>query len=102
MKKTNKDWTNRPVSVDIQAKRWFDGVNGNTYHSVRVCIDGSEIGSVPFAYGYERQYEQTALDLINAHFASSLKINDIFHSMYRNKFIKLAVNVHDVKRRKDL
>ena len=44
------------------AKRWFDRVNGNTYHSVRIIRnkDGKMI-ACPFTYGYERAYEQTAL-----------------------------------------
>ncbi len=42
--------------------RWFDKVNGNTYHSVRVtrCEDGKTI-YCPFQYGYGDHYRQTAL-----------------------------------------
>jgi hypothetical protein len=44
------------------ARRWFDKVNGNTYHSVR--ITDNETGkaiAVPFQYGYGDCYRQTAL-----------------------------------------
>lgn len=44
------------------AVRWFDKVNGNTYHSVKItrCRDGAVI-VCPFQYGYGTQYEATAL-----------------------------------------
>jgi hypothetical protein len=42
--------------------KWFDRVNGNTYHSVSIlrCSDG-EILNCPFQYGYGDAYRQTAL-----------------------------------------
>ena len=45
-----------------RAVRWFDRVNGNTYHSVRVT--NNETGETiycPFQYGYGDQYRETAL-----------------------------------------
>ena len=45
-----------------QAIKWFDKVNGNTYHSVR--ITNNKTGKVlycPFEYGYGDQYRYTAL-----------------------------------------
>ena len=52
----------RKIKFTVIAKRWFDKVNSNTYHSVR-CIrekDGAVIvGSM--RYGYGTAYEQTAL-----------------------------------------
>lgn len=47
------------------AVRWFDRINGNTYHSVRVTKldDGKEIVS-PMQYGYGDSYRQTALKLM--------------------------------------
>lgn len=45
------------------AARWFDRVNGNTYHSVRITRneDGATL-VCPFQYGYGDHYRQTALD----------------------------------------
>ena len=54
---------NRVIKFTVIAKRWFDKVNGNTYHSVR-CIrheDGAVVVH-PFTYGYGNHYQQTALD----------------------------------------
>lgn len=45
-----------------RACRWFDKVNGNTYHSVRItrATDGAVL-VVPFQYGYREHYRQSAL-----------------------------------------
>jgi hypothetical protein len=45
------------------AVKWFDKVNGNTYHSVKVTRtrDGAVL-ACPYSYGYGDQYRQTALD----------------------------------------
>lgn len=46
----------------IEVCRWFDKVNGNTYHSVR-CTRHSDGAVIVHAwtYGYDRAYESTAL-----------------------------------------
>jgi len=53
------------IKFVCQAVRWFDRVNGNTYHSVRVtrCSDGKTIVGLnaPYEYGYGDQYRNTAL-----------------------------------------
>ena len=46
----------------VLVKKWFDKVNGNTYHSVQFDIDG-KIYHSGRCYGYDRQYEQTFRDL---------------------------------------
>jgi hypothetical protein len=53
----------RTILFTATAKRWFDKVNGNTYHSVRVVrhSDG-EVLFCPFQYGYGDQYRYTALE----------------------------------------
>ena len=50
------------------AVRWFDKINGNTYHSVRVIRheDGAVIVG-QFQYGYGDHYRQTALELMSLH-----------------------------------
>lgn len=49
----------------VIAVKWWDRINGNTYHSVR-CIRHSD-GAVcvgKFQYGYEEHYKQTALTVM--------------------------------------
>jgi hypothetical protein len=55
------------IKFHAYATRWFDKVNGNTYHSVRItrCKDSITI-AVPFQYGYGDMYRQTALDAMEA------------------------------------
>ena len=53
----------RTILFTARACRWFDKINGNTYHSVRITrhSDGA-ILACPFQYGYGDHYRQTALD----------------------------------------
>lgn len=53
----------RQIKYIGKACRWFDRVNGNTYHSVRItrCDDGAVL-ACEWRYGYGDHYRQTALD----------------------------------------
>jgi len=60
---SEKSMKKRVIKFTVIAKKWFDRINGNTYHSVR-CIRHSD-GAVcvgPFQYGDGDHYRQTALD----------------------------------------
>ena len=48
----------------IEGRTWFDKVNGNTYHSVQISIDGDIACSSGKKYGYGSSWEQTACDLL--------------------------------------
>ena len=52
----------RFIKFTVIVKKWFDKVNGNTYHSVR-CVRCSDMAIVvgQFQYGYGEHYKQTAL-----------------------------------------
>jgi len=47
-------------TIDVQAKKWFDKVNGNSYFSAQVTInfgtDTEKTIYVPFQYGYGNAY----------------------------------------------
>lgn len=47
-------------SLFIEAREWFDKVNGNSYFSARVWVDGEIITVLPFQYGYGNQNEHEA------------------------------------------
>ena len=49
------------TAFHISGRRWFDRVNGNTYHSTRVFADGELVVITPFEYGYGDQWQQTAM-----------------------------------------
>ena len=51
------------IEYVCNAVKWWDKVNGNTYHSVRVtrCKDDAVVVG-QFQYGYGDHYRQTALE----------------------------------------
>lgn len=54
--------------IEIAGRKWFDRVNGNTYHAVVVyVVNGSEretLRSRELVYGYGDGYLQTACELL--------------------------------------
>lgn len=56
----------RKIKFTVNAARWFDKINGNTYHSVKITRmrDGKVLTSHPICYGYGNHYEQTAFGLL--------------------------------------
>lgn len=53
---------NRVIKFTAIVVKWFDKLNGNTYHSVRITRHRDDaIIACPFTYGYGYAYEQTTL-----------------------------------------
>jgi hypothetical protein len=50
----------------VEGRKWFDKVNGNTYHSI--VITDAETNTMlyhsPLTYGYGDAYRQTAMDYL--------------------------------------
>lgn len=44
----------------IETKEWFDRVNGNSYFSTRIDVDGELVAVLPFQYGYGSHAENMA------------------------------------------
>jgi len=84
----------------IEGKRWFDKINGNTYHSVSI-IDvetNKTISYIPLTYGYGEQYKHNAYDELKK--LKLVKEKDRFnHELNRKRFIFIC---NDVMRKKDL
>ena len=59
------------ISIDVQAKEWFDKVNGNSYFSGTIHVnylDGEQrIFFMPFQYGYGDYYLQETYKRLNEH-----------------------------------
>ena len=55
------------MKIHVIAKRWFQKSFGNTYHSVKVYVDNELLEYVPFAYGYDEQWQQTAHEILMKH-----------------------------------
>lgn len=81
-------------TIDIQAKEWFDKVNGNSYFSGIVTVNyglkDALTFKMPFQYGYGGQSKQEALKI--------LKENNLIESSYtadlREAGIVLRSNMH--------
>lgn len=81
--------------IIIEGRRWFQRTYGNTYHSVSV-YDGPELkGRIPFHYGYERAFLQTAAEILG------IPYSELCDQM-REHPENFHVSVVDVPRRRDL
>lgn len=53
-------------TLDLNARTWFDKINGNSYFSAKLVLDyGKETQReyfLPFQYGYGEQYQYEALN----------------------------------------
>jgi len=89
------------ITLTVIANRWFDKINGNTYHSCEVYIDNKLIKRVPFTYGYGEQYLQTALAIL--HEAGIAKeFNMLWQYQESIGRDNCLIKVSDVSRKKDL
>ena len=82
----------------LHGRRWFDRVNGNTYHTVE-CFKGSEfLFKTPMTYGYGDQYRHTGFEeLVRRGEITSSPNNPLWH--YKDQILFIA---SDVTRKKDL
>ena len=48
-------------SLFIECREWFDKVNGNSYFSARVWVNGKWEITLPFQYGYEDHFKSVAV-----------------------------------------
>ncbi len=48
-------------SLFIEGRLWFDKTYGNTYHAVKIEVNGRTIHYIPMTYGYDDMYKYTAL-----------------------------------------
>lgn len=96
----NSKLINQPINiVCIHGKRWFDRVNGNTYHTVTVSVNGEYIGKSSRQYGYGDSYQQTALDML---FSNGIFIKRDYEPCFTlacsDRGFKYFITVSDVKK----
>ena len=48
----------------VQVCKWFDSVNGNTYHNVVIVLPDGKVLTSGFKYGYGTAYKETAVDTL--------------------------------------
>lgn len=91
--------------IIIDARRWFDHKNGNTYHSATVTVKHARKEDLvlcrDFAYGYEDHYMQTAHELLFKAGYFGPEYWEFLDAM-RNDRQKFYVTCTDVSRKKEL
>lgn len=86
--------------LHIEGRRWFQRGPGNTYHSVRIYKDGSQLVYLPFAYGYGDTFLQTALDWLRENGYAPADAQ--YGTLYLCETLGASYSVIDVQRKKDL
>lgn len=86
-------------TVVIIGRRWFERVNGNTYHSCYVNVNGEALDQNEFEYGYGSQWEYTGLNLLKKHY---LVPETVTVPWKLREVCNYVATVSDVQRKKDL
>ena len=88
----------------VIAKRWFDKIFGNTYHSVKITdLKTGKVYIVGKTYGYGSHYKQTAINKLIAEGLIDAKYGGYEYCNYeRENNHPIVWEVIDVKRKKDL
>lgn len=91
---------NEGVRYIIQGRRWFDKVNGNTYHSVSIVDTKTNdiVYDSGMVYGYDDAYRQTAINYL----IKTGRMNDDDRTNHKQNKQHLYFAVEDVARKKDL
>ena len=89
-------------TLDINAKEWFDKVNGNSYFSADVVINygmkDSQTIKLPFQYGYGDHYQYMAIEELKKQGLTDKKyLHDLKHDG-----IIVRANMQRNCRKKDL
>ena len=86
-------------TIDINAKEWFDKVNGNSYFSARITLDYGMDSSkeiiLPFQYGYGNHYiDMSGEELLNQGLIKVENFTPLWRSCRENNVI-LRTNKHE-------
>ena len=79
----------------VLVKKYFDKVNGNTYHSVQFKYN-SEVYHSGKRYGYGIMYEQT-FDRMRMKYTENLKMSDVEYIVIENCKAKELKEIHEYK-----
>lgn len=94
-------------TIDIQAKEWFDRINGNSYFSGQVTLDyGQETEKtfyMPFQYGYGDQYLHQAWKVIQENgYVPDPKPFQLMTGYAREHNIPLRYSIQDKCKKRDV
>lgn len=86
------------ITLRVTAKRWYQRSYGNTYHVVKVIVNGDTILRSGVTYGYENHYLTTAANLLRDNGYDIPRDNTEAYSF----IARFPHTAEDVKRQKDL
>lgn len=93
-------------TLDVNAKEWFDKVNGNSYFSAVVTIDygmdSEKSFTLPFQYGYGEHYLEMAKETLIKEGIVKFDENVPLWSYCRDNGIILRKTKQENCRKKDL
>jgi hypothetical protein len=93
-------------SIVVQGRKWFDKVNGNTYHGGNVVVTtnyGVKVIDIPFQYGYGDQYLYSAFEeLAKARLIKWDAQKQVPWRWAEENRVALVYSAVDVQRKKDL
>ena len=80
---------NKVFTITIEAKEWFDNINGNSYHAGTVVINmgmkSQQAFTFGLTYGYDSQYKVTAIKtLVNARLLPNLTSSQLYDYLSDN------------------
>lgn len=92
---------NLPKNIVVFGKRWFDRVNGNTYHSTVTFVDGVEF-LTEMEYGYGDHYLQSAVENLKMKGVIPQEVGHPYTIFFRENGVSFNYTVADVGRKRDL
>lgn len=87
-------------ALHIEGRRWFQRTYGNTYHSVRIWIDGEQVATLPYQYGYGDSFLQTAVDWLKAN--GKIPATSEYGTRYLREVLHGTYSCIDVSRQREL
>lgn len=90
-------------TLDIQAKEWFDGINGNSYFSVNITVNyglkNSQSFYIPMQYGYGDYYKHAAFDKIKKELNCFKKENSYWQAYSKYNIIVRSSKLENCRKR---
>jgi len=53
-------------TLHLSHREWFDRINGNSYFTCAIYVDGKKVTVLPFQYGYGEHYKDMASQWLNS------------------------------------
>lgn len=96
---------NEIKTIDLNAREWFDKINGNSYFSCEIILnyelESQTVLKIPFQYGYGEHYETESFKEIIHFLNETISINEL-SELCRNKKILLRSHKEKNCKKKEL